>query len=83
MLAGMEREEKGRRKIVLLERVRSVPRSSSHPSYILEVSVADPLDLASLKRPAADVSVNKWQNTLTSYNSPLGQSLTSCTRVPK
>jgi hypothetical protein len=52
------------------------PRSSRGPSYILEVSVAGPLDLACLKRPLPDICVNKQWATLTSYRSPNGQCLT-------
>jgi hypothetical protein len=49
MLAGGERKEKGRRKTALWERMILVPRSSRHTSYLLEVSVAGPIDLACLK----------------------------------
>jgi hypothetical protein len=59
MLAGgkRKREREGGRLSFKRERARSALRSSRHPSYILEVSVADPLDLACLKRLPADISV--------------------------
>jgi hypothetical protein len=51
-----EREEKERKKVTCWLRARQISRSSGHPNYILEVSFAGPLDLASLKRLPEDIS---------------------------
>jgi hypothetical protein len=60
MLTGGEREKKkkkGKKESCPLVESRLVPRSSKHPCYILEGSVAGPLDLACLKSLPIDISV--------------------------